>query len=563
MKPRFERIVLTNIPGADWDSNFEKSFVQSLTERLKEKDLSLDVFSVRDQIYKFAEEEDVAIAPRVIHRASDEKVRLLRRLAFLQLENELAGQENAPVKLVVTRATSYADSTQEESLSMHYLEAIDPDLLIVVIDDPVAIYKRLPNNLETKKYARELKIKDIALWMRYEVEKMREFAHDLRCPLYVIPRLQVGALVDLITTEKKTAYLSYPMSLAKGAMAEGKKKLLEKLREQFIVFDPECMGSAHDESLMTDDEQGYNRDSVKKRDEKWFISINSEYVIVYLADRVPAHGSQTELDRASEQGKVVWVVLEPSYTTAEGMVSPFIDRPSDLTFVSSDELEHFLDLNEEQKAVYAYVLETMWGFKRRKGLVSLVGEEPNEEAEKEIYELFYQECSEKYQHDTSRALLPVLGNEDVHQLVEACWSFNKPLWLNPVSQPALFPAEELQRDPNVVDLPLAAKLTIERPSSFVIAPLSRRIPEDNNLSDEEAFAAIFPKHASSSQSAEYCQSLKDFFRTEDLGALANWLGFLRWLRTVLETGGHRARSVFKMDNLRALFKEYQSKEFKP
>ena len=44
---------------------------------------------------------------------------------------------------------------------------------------------------------------DLVLWMRYEVKKMRELAHDLRCPLYVIPRLQVSALVDLITTDKE------------------------------------------------------------------------------------------------------------------------------------------------------------------------------------------------------------------------------------------------------------------------------------------------------------------------------------------------------------------------
>ena len=118
------------------------------------------------------------------------------------------------------------------------------------------------------------------------------------------------------------------MSLGSAEITEKKKRLLEKLKEQFIVFDPECMGSAHDESLMTDDEQGYNRDSVKKRDENWFITFNSEYVIVLSlqGSHTPAHGSQTELDRASEQGKFVWVVLEPDLPKhAKGRSRRFID----------------------------------------------------------------------------------------------------------------------------------------------------------------------------------------------------------------------------------------------
>ena len=107
MEPRFKRIVITNIPGADWASSSDLSFVQSLTKKLEEEGVGIDVLSVRDLIYELAEEEDVALAPRVIHRASDEKVRLLRRLAFLQLEKKLGNQGSSRVAAMVTRATSY------------------------------------------------------------------------------------------------------------------------------------------------------------------------------------------------------------------------------------------------------------------------------------------------------------------------------------------------------------------------------------------------------------------------------------------------------------------------
>ena len=257
------------------------------------------------------------------------------------------------------------------------------------------------------------------------------------------------------------------MSLGSAEITEKKKRLLEKLKEQFIVFDPECMGSAHDESLMTDDEQGYNRDSVKKRDENWFITFNSEYVIVYLPDsHTPAHGSQTELDRASEQGKFVWVVLEPDYTNAKGRVSPFIDRPPDLTFVSSGEFQYFLDLSMEQRDVYGCALETMWGFKRRNGLLPLVEAAASLEKEGEVFEEFFGEFFAKYRSDAARTLLPILDESEARGMAEKCWSFNKPLW-QAQAQPILLRAT-VEPPSAARDLRLAAKLSTPRQQKLLL-----------------------------------------------------------------------------------------------
>src|SRR5215212_2025475 len=137
MKPRYKRLVITSIPGADCNSNFDECFVDSFKQRLLTSGLGVEVFSVRDTMYELASEEDVSLAPRVIHRASDEKVRLLRSMTFLrfqlknisdQLKNTSSHEDTATVTAIVTRATSYADSTQEESLSRNYLEPIKPDL---------------------------------------------------------------------------------------------------------------------------------------------------------------------------------------------------------------------------------------------------------------------------------------------------------------------------------------------------------------------------------------------------------------------------------------------------
>ncbi len=124
-KLNFHRIVLSSIPGADWDEDSGGPFDELFSERLeKEVGVKPRVFSIRERIYAFANEERMALDPGKIHRSSEEKIQLLRRLAFLDVERDvrgMVGSADETVTLIKTRATSYSAQGREEALTRSHL----------------------------------------------------------------------------------------------------------------------------------------------------------------------------------------------------------------------------------------------------------------------------------------------------------------------------------------------------------------------------------------------------------------------------------------------------------
>jgi adenylate kinase len=565
MVPKFKKLLVTTIPGSDFDETCSETFLSSFEERMKhEHGVEVETFSVRELIYDFARQEHAPLIPHRIQRSSDEKVRLLRRLAFTHLEKHLSqkGENASEITVIHTSATSYSDQGKEESLSRRYLTEINPDLFVVVIDDPVAIFRRIPKREEVNKYA-YLKIDDVVRWIENEVAEMLELAQDLDSRLFVVPRRQVSALIDLVMTDKKPAYVSYAMTQASDEAKARTKTLVSKLKSHFVVFDPACMGSAHADARMTDEELNFYRDDVKKRDEQWFIGINSEYTIVYLPEPVPAHGSQRELDIASELGKTVWVVLEPGYSDDLGRLTPFIDQPSDIVFISSEEFEFFLDLSSEEQSVYSSITKTMWGFKRRSGLSPLTSKENISDGlkigEDEVSLEFIQEASKTFHQQVARGIVNPIGEKRLLELARASWDFNRPVWEDKASLADVMPLFREVAPPSEEVVPLAARTDTLRASQKHQAQMPTRIVESAtrpSLKDEEVFTGIFGKYATSKNRGEWFEKLSEFFRQNDLGSFADRIEFMRFLKETLDKHQYRSPRIFEAPNLKKWFSEF-------
>jgi len=565
MKPNFTKILVTGIPGSDWDETTNEFFLETFKDRMaNEHGLVVETFSVRELIYQFAKEEHVALVPHRIQRSSDEKIRLLRRLAFTNLEKHVSLKDPASeiITVIRTSATSYSDHGKEESLTRRYLTEVKPDLFVCTIDDPVTIYNRIPKLAEAKKYA-YLKLDDLIRWMENEVAEMQELALDFGCPLFVIPRRQVSALIDLVTTSKKTAYVSYAMTKASDDAKTRTKSLVDKLKSHFVVFDPACMGSAHAETIMTDEEINFYRDDVKKRDEQWFIGINSEYTIVYLPEEIPAHGSQTELDTASELGKTVWVVLEPGYSNEIGRLTPFIDQPSDTVFISSEEFEFFLDLSQDEQEVYASITKVMWGFKRRGSLRPLtdmtrfaVGMKIGEE---DVTSKFLQEVKERINDQLARGIINVITDERLLELTNRCWESNRPVWHKRIDEAQVVP---LFRD---MDIPIrevvrhAARDVVHPAGVDIDLPALSR-PEDGSEkpkgNDREVFEKIFVDHALVTNLEDLFGRLDVFFKARDLGSFEQRADFLMFLKFTLDKHRYKSAEVFNEKRLTKWYTEF-------
>lgn len=562
-EPKFKTIVITSIPGADWDESTGQTFAEVFQERLKSGfSVDSEVFQVRRMIYELASEESIFLQPNQIHRSSDEKIRLLRRLAFQEVQQRISNSSaggQSPLRVIKTRAISYSSHSKEESLTGSYLRGIGAQLLAAVIDDPIDIYKRIPKRTETKKYGR-LRIDDLVGWMELEVSEMERLSHELSCPLFIIPRRQVSALVDLVMTNKQPAYASYPMTKADDDNLRGKiAGFVQRLKEKFVVFDPACMGSAHTEVPMEDREWLAYRENILKRDEQWFIRINSRSVIVYLPALLPAHGSQSELVAASEQGKTVWVVLEPEYSNEHGKLSPFLDRPADHVFISSDEFSYFLALNEKECGVYGFILDLMWRFKGRGELTPLRPATSDAHADGQatkVMEKFSNEVLRLYSREVSRDMVPVLEEQRIKLLIQACWDFNKPLWQAHLAAreiPKLF--HEPER------LPLAARSgALASSTETQSAPFKRgpnlRNEEAPGLSDEEAFAAFFPSYVVRKDGALFFEGLRKFFDEGDLGSFQNRAPFLRFLGKTLKVHKPKSLRSVERNHFKRWFREF-------
>lgn len=74
--PKYKRIVITSIPGSDWDEVTSTSYVDALAEKLKGRGVETKIHRIRDILYRFAKEEHIALDPSKIHNfSSDKKIR--------------------------------------------------------------------------------------------------------------------------------------------------------------------------------------------------------------------------------------------------------------------------------------------------------------------------------------------------------------------------------------------------------------------------------------------------------------------------------------------------------
>lgn len=533
MAPNYTRIVITSVPGSDFDETTNAFYVEELQKRLSAVHrIRTEVFPIRDLIYKFAKQEHVAIDPTKIHNfSSDKKIRLLRQLAFVELDRQLIASDSTnpwDVALITTRATSFSAHGKEETLRRRYLQSIKPDLLVVIIDDPAAMFDRIPKHPSTRKYGR-LEPDDLILWMENEVSSMQELAQELDCRLFVMPRRQVGALAELIATGKKPAYVSYAMTGASEGSKRKKDQFVQLLQNHFVVFDPECMGSAHTRTFMTNEQQGAYRDDVILRDEGWFVDINSEFVIVYLPEKTPAHGSQSELHTGSEECKTVYVVLEPGYTDSRGRLTPFIDRRARVVFISSEEFSYFLDLTEGEQSVFAEIRSIMWSFKRNGRLAELVRPSITSAVmtEAELFKEFVQECTRDCSRLIVRGVLEEVSESKILEMSKACWDFNRSLWSTQFEETrhqALPFGNEPQRT-----LKKAARRVRLNNSDGEDQRIST--PVHIGLSNRQVFYALFEEQAFSDTGKSLFDILQKFFSEEGLGDFESNLDFLKSLKS--------------------------------
>ncbi len=136
-----------------------------------------------------------------------------------------------------------------QAFNFHYVNALNPDVYINVIDNAHNVYLNL---LHDRVWSGRLTLKEVLIWRDEEAFITRMLAEYQRKPFYLFPRREDPAMLEkiLFNVEKARksggkplpkAYLSYPITHVKGdaEVWEQKDEIKKKLKEAGIVlFDP-------------------------------------------------------------------------------------------------------------------------------------------------------------------------------------------------------------------------------------------------------------------------------------------------------------------------------------
>ncbi len=357
------RVIVTGQVGMD-----KKEYLDKVVRLAGERGDAVELYNVGDMMY--AEAPD--IRPGRILDLQLSRLNALRRAAFKDIIQDSAGK---PHIIVNTHATFRWRHGLFSAFDFDQLEALEPDILICLLDNIEVVAERLHRDHQT-----DATLKDLMVWREEEIMATELVAQALGIGnrFYVLAR---GRHADTVETcfrlicrhGMKTVYPSFPMTHVVN-LPEVLKEIdafRAELAKHFIAFDPADV----DEKLLLDaaieaakngrefvemdpgsftggkktiqvsvkqvldiagdvDGQIYARDFKMVRQSDMIVSLVPE-----LPDGMPglSSGVERELHHAFEHGRDVYVVWKPQRSP-----SPFITETATKVFRSTGEaLAHF------------------------------------------------------------------------------------------------------------------------------------------------------------------------------------------------------------------------------
>ncbi|MBU0667223.1 MAG: hypothetical protein KKC26_07695 [Nanoarchaeota archaeon] len=260
----------------------------------------------------------------------------VRKLAsgaiFERIKAQMKSEKNA---IIDCHATFFWKKVFENAINWHYIDNINPDMFVTIIDYEVDIKKRLSATKQWK--GQKLSIEEILFWQNVEVLTTQIIAQCKNKPFYVVPRKHAKkTLFGLMFYPKvPKAYVSFPMSHLKKE--ESKKRIdifAEKLQDYFLVFNPRSVELDSNFNIV-------QAGQTTIRDLDWFID-QVDYVITFVAEPVFTQGGSSEIKEGDENCKTVYGIFPMGY-------GPFEQKQCDKAFISEDELFEFLKKEKFQK----------------------------------------------------------------------------------------------------------------------------------------------------------------------------------------------------------------------
>lgn len=220
----------------------------ALLNEVQKRNPSLHVIDVGSRMYSKSEELGVQIPAGKILDMDPLALDYLRAVTFEDILRELETTDHDAVA-ISTHVSFRWKKHLLQAFNFYYVNRIDPDIYINVVDNAHSIYARLNSD---EAWRNRLTIKDILVWRDEEFFITKMLADYRRKPCYLFPRREDPLMLEriLFDVEKaskegrrrlKKAYLSYPITHVKGDekfFAE-KEEIKKKLKDAgLVIFDP-------------------------------------------------------------------------------------------------------------------------------------------------------------------------------------------------------------------------------------------------------------------------------------------------------------------------------------
>jgi hypothetical protein len=270
---------------------------------------------------------------------------LARSLAISEINSEILKNSNIEFHLIGVHLTFRWKQRLIPGFTINEILSLKPDGFINVINNVTDIYQTNKKNPKWK----SVKLPDLLetqYWLMEE-EFITEMLADMtNAPIYLVSsQHNISNLSDLMCTNKKKIYLSYPITAIEKSNPQLLKKIqgpiLDQLEKIFIVFNPlsiedmKLTNSIPNVSKLTKKGIDIIKSRTVQRDYQ-FIDQSDAVVVIYMTEKL-SPGVMSEIIYANRNGK-------PVYMLFPFKASPFLSDATKIIVPSFEEL--FVHLEE-------------------------------------------------------------------------------------------------------------------------------------------------------------------------------------------------------------------------
>ncbi len=323
-------------------SGISCSSSKEIAKKIAKLDKTIASYDIGDTIFEIAKELNIKLSNEKVLDMDPRILKLLRELSFQRILMRSSKQKNTILSLHLTFRWH---RRLMAGFSFTELDQFTPDIYININDE----LKSIIDCMKKDKWARELSLETVNTWIDEEEFTTKLLADLHKKPFYLVPKnMDLNQILELINTNKKKAYLSYPITLLEKTQPEKIEKIRKfgnQLKKELIIFDPLYISDLLDiENLkkkkgtlpietVTEEAEKMTKERVVARDFQ-FID-QSDYVIVYYPTKLLSAGVMSEIVHAYAHNKEVYAIYPFE-------VSPFLEYYCTKIFKSIEEFSDFL-----------------------------------------------------------------------------------------------------------------------------------------------------------------------------------------------------------------------------